>query len=357
MRFVLGLALSTVLIGAAPAPDEQRLLYVAVSASHDAGPDRSIRVLVFDILNAHRLIRRIPVWRARSGGDGETVRGIAAHAATGRLFISSTSRLAAIDLRTDTIIWEKDYENRCCDRIAVSPDGNTLYAPAFGSPKWHVIAAATGEPLATIDVTGWPRDTIYSRDGKHAYLAAWESSTLAVASTASRAIVAQVGPFSGFLCPVALNAGGTLVFANVDGLVGFEVGDLRTGLVLDRVEAHGFDKDAAANYECPSHGVAFTPDGRGLWVADGVQNRLHVFDASVYPPVERAAIGLSAQPRWITFSIDGRYAYASTGDVVDAAARTVTGALNDPGGGRVSSEQMLEIDFLGRRPSRVAERD
>ena len=26
------------------------------------------------------------------------------------------------------------------------------------------------------------------------------------------------------------------------------------------------------------------------WVADGVQNRLHVFDASVYPPVARAAI-------------------------------------------------------------------
>jgi hypothetical protein len=356
MRFVLGLAVTALVSGSAHAAEEQRLLYVAVSASNSADPDRSIRILLFDIADGHRFVRRIPVWPARSG-EGETIRGIAAHAGTGRLFISTTSRLAAIDLKTDKIVWEKDYHNRCCDRVAVSPDGNTLYAPAFGSPHWQVIAAASGDHLATIDVTGWPRDTLYSRDGKHAYLAAWESSTLAVSSTASHAIVGQVGPFSGFLCPVALNGGGTLVFANVDGLVGFEVGDLRTGLVLDRVAADGFDKDAAGKYECPSHGIALTPDGRELWIADGVQNRLHVFDASIYPPVERAAISLPTQPRWITFSVDGRYAYASTGDVVDAAARTVVGALRDAAGAKVSSEQLIEIDFLGGRPIRAAERE
>jgi DNA-binding beta-propeller fold protein YncE len=360
MRFVLGLALIGAAVGPARsraqlAPQEQRLLYVVVSGSGDADPDRSVRILVFDIANAHRFVKRIPVWPA--GGDREDIRGAAANARTGRLFISTTSRLAAIDLRTDKIVWERKYESHCCERIAVSPDGQTIYAPAFGSPKWYVIAAASGDLRATIDVTGWPRDTIYSRDGRHAYLAAWESSMLAVSDTASHEVVRQVGPFSAFLCPFALNAAGTLAFVNVDGLVGFEVGDLRTGLVLDRVEASGDDKDAAANYECPSHGIAFTPDARELWVADGVHNRLLVFDAGAYPPVARGTVDLPTQPRWITFSLDGRYAYSSSGDVVGAEARTIAGALEDAAGVKVSSEYIIEIDFVEGQPIRSAGRE
>ena len=344
------------LIGAAvvePAnvPAEQRYLYVALPGPDDAGADRSVRILVFDIADGHRLVRRIPVWPGR-GGDAEVVRGTAASTRAGRFFISTTSRLAAIDLKTDRVVWEKRYEGHCCDRLAVSPDGQTIYAPAFGSPKWYVIAAGTGDLRAAIVVAGWPRETIYSRDGKRAYLAAWESRTLSVSDTASHAVVKEVGPFSASLCPFTVNAGGTLAFANVDGLVGFEVGDLQTGLILDTVAAEGYDKDAAAAYECPSHGIAFTPDQRELWVADGVQNRLQVFDATTYPPVARAAIALSAQPRWVAFSVDGRFAYSSTGDIVDAAARKIIGALEDAAGAKVTSEQFVEIDFVDGQPVR-----
>jgi hypothetical protein len=356
--FVVGL----VLIGAAveparlPTQQEERYLYVAVPGPDDADSDRSVRILVFDITNGHRFVRRIPVWPADRGDDAEVVRGTAASARAGRFYISTTSRLGAIDLKTDKIVWEGRYENRCCDRIAVSPDGETIYAPAFESPKWYVIDAATGELRATIGVSGWPRDTVYSRDGKYAYLAAWESPMLSVSDTTSHDVVKGIGPFSAFLCPFTLNAKGTLVFANVDGLVGFEVGDLQTGLILDRVAAEGYDKDAAASYECPSHGIAFTPDERELWVADGVRNRLQVFDASVYPPVARAAIDLPAQPRWIAFSIDGRYAYSSTGDVVGAATHKIIGALQDAAGAKVNSEQFIEIDFVAGQPIRSAER-
>jgi DNA-binding beta-propeller fold protein YncE len=343
-----------VLIGVArlPAQEQRRYLYVALPGSDDADPDRSVRILVFDIANAHRLVRRIPLWPAVTGDAAEAVRGIASHARTGRLYVSTTKRLAAIDLKTDTIVWEKSYEGHCCERMAVSPDGQTIYAPAFGSAKWYVVHAATGELRAAIGVTGWPRDTMYARDGKHAYLAAWDSPVLSVSDTASHELVKTVGPFSASLCPFTVNARGTLVFANVDGLVGFEVGDLQTGLVLDRVAAKGYDKDAAAQYECASHGIAFTPDGQELWVADGVRNQLHVFDAATYPPVALAAIELAAQPRSIAFSIDGRYAYTSTGDVLGVAARRSIGALEGPAGVRVNSEHVVEIDFLGGQPIR-----
>jgi DNA-binding beta-propeller fold protein YncE len=304
-----------------------------------------VRILVFDIANAHRFVRRIPLWPASRGDAGESVRGVAASARAGRLYVSTTRRLAAIDLKTDKMLWEKSYESHCCDRFAVSPDGQTIYAPAFGTAKWYVVDAATGELWASIGVTGWPRDTMYSHDGKHAYLAAWDSPLLSVSDAASHEIVRTVGPFSASLCPFTLNAKGTLVFANVDGLVGFEVGDLQTGLILDRVAAEGYDKDAGAKYECPSHGIAFTPNERELWVADGVRNRLQVFDATVYPPVPLTAIELPAQPRWIAFSNDGRYAYPSTGDVIDAASKKAVGALEAPVGVKINSANVLEIDF------------
>jgi hypothetical protein len=326
-----------------PAQGEQHYLYVA-APSDDADPDRSVRVLVFDIADAHRFVKRIALWPATGGDQRETVRGIAASAKTGRLFVSTTRRLGAIDLNSGRIVWEKSYEDHCCDRMAVSPDGQTIYAPAFGSPKWYVIGAATGELRATVGVMGWPRDTRYSPDGRRAYLAAWESTTLAVADTAANEVIKTVGPFSGFLCPFTLNAKGTLAFANVDGLVGFEVGDLQTGLILDSVAVEDVDKDAAAAYECPSHGIAFTRDERELWVADGVRNRLHVFDATVYPPVASAAIQLQAPPRWITFGSDGRYGYPSTGDVLDVKTRKIVGALEDDTGAKVMSEDLIEID-------------
>jgi DNA-binding beta-propeller fold protein YncE len=352
MRLLLGLLVAAVSLSTQiPKTGTQHFLYVALPGADDGDPDRSVRILVFDIGGGHRFVRRIPVWPAARGDEAETVRGTAANARTGRLYLSTTRRLAAIDLTTDQILWEHSYENHCCDRIAVSPDGRTIYAPAFGNARWYVIDAPTGELRATIGVTGWPRATTFSRDGARAYLAAWDSPLLSIVDVATRQVVKEVGPFSASLCPFVLNAKNTLAFANVDGLVGFEVGDLQTGLILDRVAADGYDKDAAAAFECPSHGIAFTPDQRELWVADGVQNRLQIFDARVYPPVPQTTIELSSQPRWIAFSSDGAFAYASTGDLVDVGTKKIVGALQDASRRKVISENFLEIDFVGGKPA------
>jgi len=346
MRFVVGVILiaAAVEVARLPAQQEQRFLYVALPGSDGADPDASVRILVFDVDNAHRFVKRIPLWPAGSGQEAETVRGLAGSASAGRLFVSTTRRLAAIDLKTDGVVWERSYEGHCCDRFALSPDGGTIYAPAFGSAKWFVVSAASGQLRATVPVTGWPRATRYSRDGRRAYLAAWESPDLSIADTGTDRILKTVGPFSRFLCPFTVNAEETLAFANIDGLVGFEVADLKTGLILDSVAVDGYDKDAAAHYECPSHGIALTHDQRQLWVADGVRNRLHVFDATVYPPAAVAAIALSSPPRWITLGTDDRYAYPSTGDVIDVATRHIVGALQDASGARAASGNIVQID-------------
>ena len=71
------------------------------------------------------------------------------------------------------------------------------------------------------------------------------------------------------------------------------------------------------------------------------------------PPKKIASISLRDQPGWITFSIDGRYAYPSTGDVIDVRTRKVLTGLTDEKGAAVQSEKLLEIDFAGELPIRA----
>src|SRR5882672_10803249 len=143
MRLMVLLLLMGAAAGTARLPSpEQRYLYVALPGSDDADPDRSVRILVFDIADGHRFVRRIPIRAADGGPEAEAVRGTAASARAGRIYVSTTRRLAAIDLKSDAVVWEQSYEAHCCDRMAISPDGQTIYAPAFGSAKWFVIDAA-----------------------------------------------------------------------------------------------------------------------------------------------------------------------------------------------------------------------
>jgi DNA-binding beta-propeller fold protein YncE len=338
--------LALTLFRPAAAQQLRHYLYVAVpGAENDVEYRSAPGLLVFDIEHEHKLVRRIPLWPAPANGQIESVRGIAADVKSRRLYITTVKRIAAIDLTTDKIVWEQSYDGHCCDRLAISPDGATIYAPAFGSPKWYVIRSDTGALAATINVAGTPRQTIYARDGRLAYLAAWESTTLSVVDTTTHKVIREVGPFSTFLCPFTVNVRETLAFANVDRLVGFEVADLRTGLILDRVIVEGYQMEVAPKYECPSHGIAFSRDERELWVADGVDNRLHVFDATVYPPAPSKTVAVRAQPRWITFGVDGRYAYPSTGDVIDVKTKAIVATLEDEHRTPVQSEQLLEVDL------------
>jgi DNA-binding beta-propeller fold protein YncE len=151
------------------AQQAQRLLYAGVPGVGNAIDHGGIGILVFDIDHGYKFIKRIPTWSS-SDGRVEGVRGIAATAATGRLFVSTSRRLAAIDLATDKVVWEQNFGGKCCDRMAISPDGSTLYAPAAGAPKWYVVNAADGALIATVDKEGSPHNTIYSDDGRYTYL-------------------------------------------------------------------------------------------------------------------------------------------------------------------------------------------
>ena len=80
-------------------------------------------------------------------------------------------------------------------------------------------------------------------------------------------------------------------------------------------------------------------------MCDAANQQVHVFDATAMPPKQTASIKLREQPGWVTFSLDGKYAYPSTGEVIDTATKKIVTALTDEKGREVHSEKMVEIHF------------
>jgi DNA-binding beta-propeller fold protein YncE len=139
----------------------------------------------------------------------------------------------------------------------------------------------------------------------------------------------------------------------VNELLGFEIGDLQTGKMLARVEVQGFARGPVKRHGCPSHGVGLTPDEKEVWVVDAANKRVHLFDATVVPPKQLTSIELRDEPGWITFSLDGRYAWPSTGDVIDVGKRQIVARLTDEQGRPVMSEKVIQIDVVDGRVARV----
>jgi DNA-binding beta-propeller fold protein YncE len=346
---ILSTLLAAILISSVTAQAETRhLLYVAVPGIRNYPQYGGNGILVFDIDHGHQFVRRIPIPGLGTEENALASKGICANAKTGKLYVSSTEAVTCINLDNDAILWEQKYADGC-DRMSITPDGSTIYEPTLEGKYWHVINGATGEEMMKIPAGPGAHNTIVSLDGKHAYLAGLHSPTLTVVNTETQKIERGVGPFAKEIRPFTVNGAGTLCYVNINELLGFEIGDLTSGAKLARVEVQGFEKGPEKRHGCPSHGIALTPDEKEIWVTDAHNSRLHIFDNTVMPPKQLTSILLGDQPGWITFSIDGRYAYPSSGEVIDPKSRKILMTLKDERGQAVQSEKLLEIDFDGSK--------
>ena len=304
--------------------------------------------LVFDIDNGHKLIKRIQTDASRVAKP-RNIKGVVASAATKKLHFTTPEMLYSFDLVSERTDWDAELPSGC-DRLAATPDGKTLYVPSFEKDIWNVVEAESGKVLATVETKSGAHNTIVGLDGSRAYLAGLRSPWLFVADAKSHKLVHKVGPFAASIRPFTVNGSQTLCFVNVNELLGFEMGDIKTGKKLHRVEVPGFAKGAVKRHGCPSHGIGLTPDEKEVWVVDGHNERVHIFDATVMPPKYVTSVKLREQPGWVTFSLDGKFAYPSTGEVIDTATKKIIAALSDENGKEVHSEKMVEIHFRDGLP-------
>ena len=339
---------------AAPAAAVRRYLYVATPGIRNYLEYGGHGLLVFDADDGYRFLKRIPTAGLNPDGAPDNVKGICASADTGRIYVSTIRTLSCLELVRETVLWEKPYEGGC-DRMAISPDGQTIYLPSFEKAHWNVVDALSGEVVAKVVPNSGAHNTVYGRDGKHVYLAGLRSPLLTIADTATHTATRAVGPFSASIRPFTVNGRQTLCFVNVNECLGFEVGDITSGKMLHRVEVEGVSPGPVKRHGCPSHGIGLTPDEREVWVVDAFNRKVHVFDATVMPPRQLVSIALRDEPGWVTFSLDGRHAYPSTGEVIDVATRRVVATLTDETGAAVQSEKMVEVHVADGRPVAAAD--
>jgi DNA-binding beta-propeller fold protein YncE len=359
-------------------------LVVGLHDARDTAADRLERrlyvadqsgVSVYDIDDGHKLLRRIDV------PDSGDYKGIAASPALGRLYITSHLQddLVCLDLRSDRIVWRKKY-GKYPDSLAIKPDGRTLYVPFRGEESWWVIGAAEGDVIAKIPVgrgknydvgpleSIGPHNTWINLAGTRVYMEVLTLPHVFIASTATNQIIGRVGPFSKGVRPFTVTDDERLLFANVDGLLGFEVGSVRTGsewggAMLHRVEARTppervaqvKDPPARKPHSTPSHGINLRPDQKEVWVVDGVYGYVYAYDVTVMPPRQVASVAIfdkaeeRPHPGWVSFSLDGRYAYPEGGAVIDTRSKQVVARIP-------TSEKLIEIDFHDGKPIKAGHR-
>lgn len=352
-RTFLAASLAVPAVALAADPKPTRYLYVVCPGIRDYPQFGGAGILVFDIDAGHKFVKRIAT-DASTVEKPRNIKGVVASPKTGKLHFTTPEKLFCVDLVSEKTEWAKELPDGC-DRLAATPDGKTLYVPSFEKDIWNVVDAAKGEVTATIETKSGAHNTIVGLDGKKAYLAGLKSPLLFVVDTATNKVVAKVGPFAASIRPFTVNAAQDRCFVNVNELLGFEVGDLATGKKLHRVEVPDVKQGKVDRHGCPSHGVGLTPDEKEVWVVDAANKRVHVFDATADTPKYAQSVKLREQPGWVTFSLDGKYAYPSTGEVIDTGTKKVVATLTDEKGREVHSEKMVEVHFRGGKPVRAGD--
>ena len=344
----------------------ERLLYVTNKSG----------VSIYDINDSHKLLRSFDV------PETADYKGISASVQLGKLYLTSNLKddLLCIDLATESIDWRRHYSDGYADSQAITPDGKTLYVPLRDGDSWWVIDAATGDPKGKIPVEHGknyedhpiggigPHNTWMNPDGTRVYMSVLTVPYVYIADTRTNQVIGKVGPFSKGIRPFTVTNDEKYVFVNVDWLLGFEVAAARTGdqwggKMLHRVEAHTPESRLAQVPNPPerkphstmSHGINIRPDQKEIWMVDGIYGYVYVYDVTSMPPKHVADVPLFKDPKeqprpgWISFSLDGRYAYPDGGAVIDSDTKKVVARIP-------TSEKLIEIDFRDSKPIKAGHR-
>lgn len=185
---------------------------------------------------------------------------------------------------------------------------------------------------------------------------------LEVGDTSTNTNIESIGPLISGGRPFSVNGLQTLAFTTQSNYLGFQVSSITTGKVLYTVPINGF---SSCNYVVPSHGISLSPNEKEVYVMDGCNSYVHVFDVSGLPgsaPLQVADIKLSnkvggtsepgcaydcAREGWVLHSGDGQYVFVGDdGDVINTSTRQLV--ANVPT--LYNTRKFIEIDWQNGQP-------
>jgi len=315
----------------------KRYLYVSTpDAAQPGGSGKGI--LVFDIDDAHRFVRRIEI------PFKEGLRGFCGNAKNHAVYYSSTAqRMGCFDLETEKVVWEKVYDAGI-DRACITPDGKTIYAPTGWwfrgtNSGFLVVNAADGKLLKHLPAGPQAHNSIASLDGQFAYLGT--ETNFWIFRTRDDSLAQRIeGVGESGVFPFTVDRRNRYAYICLGKHVGFDVVDLRAGKVTHRVLA------GEAPIAHRTHGAGLTPDESELWVSDQDGKKLFIFDATQMPPKATGHVELTAGGHgWVCFGLDGRFAWCHTPDVIDVKTRKIVATLKDEEGKLVAGSKYIEVHF------------
>jgi 6-phosphogluconolactonase (cycloisomerase 2 family) len=315
-------------------------------------------ISVYDIDTGHRLVKTIETVR-----DVDDVKGVVASAATGRLYVAYRTRLGVgmiycLNVYDDAVLWNRAIDPDI-DRLAIHPGGQFLYVPTWegGSANFiNVMEASTGDVIGKVQFSNRSHDALFpvsgplfqetkAEDGSGKYLYLIDPESYAVS---------RVGPYAGILGPYAVDGMSRYVVNNVTGLWGMQVAELKSGhLVTASLAEHPPGEPGLP------HGIGWTPDEREVWQSSRADDP-HIYVWSMRDPmapvlVERVSMKSRHGAHWVTFDIEGDYAYVAPNKGSDDATEIFDAHTHKSVGLIGSSEDMIEIDFADGKVSRVGD--
>src|SRR5215471_1562594 len=330
-----------------------RFLYAINQAAATRGS-----ISVYDIGAGHRLVKTIETVR-----DVDDVKGVVASAATGRLYVAYRTRsgigmIYCLNLYDDTVLWNRAIDPDI-DRLAIHPTGQLLYVPTWegrSADFINVLDASTGDFVRKVHFSSRSHDTLFplsgplfqetkaeDGSGKYLYLIDPVSYT-----------ISRVGPYAGILGPYAVDGMSRYVVNNVTGLWGMQVVELKSGRIVTATLA----EHPAGEPEL-LHGIGWTPDEREVWQSSRADDP-HIYVWSMRDPMapvlaERVSMKSRHGAHWVTFDIEGHYAYVAPNKSSDDATEIFDAHTHKSVGLIGSSEDMIEIDFANGEVSRIGD--
>ncbi len=344
-------------------PEEKELIYVMLPGTLEGSWDQNgSGIVVLDATDNFNFVKRIVTWDIPASRFPEQVAGVTASPVTQMIYVATRGRLAAWDLRTEKKVWENAFDGNCCERPQMAPNGSFMYVGSDLKDYWYVVNPMTGELITTVRSPQSPNahNLNLSPDGKIAFMAP-NGKVMGLADTTTHKLLRTIS-FPDNVRVFVVNHDGSRIYSNINNLLGFVIADVKSGQILHKVEVSGFGWPETWNatprpripHGCPSHGIAFTNDEKEVWVCDGINNYIHIFDNTQMPPKQLESIKTSAGPFWITVGLDGHLAYCSSGDVIDMKSRKIVGHLKDEYGRPMYSEKLLDMVFTNGKLTRVA---
>jgi hypothetical protein len=325
----------------------KELIYAAVPGS----------VVVLDAKADYNFVKRIPFEEKPAPLALESVSAMMTDPVTNMIYVSTRGHLYAIDLLSEKVVWANAYEpGTCCERGEVTPDGLHLVVGSDLKNFHRVIDARTGkvEHIIPTPLSMFNHNMNLSADGKTDF-AAPNGVTITVADVPTGKTIRTI-TFPDHVRVFVINHDASKIYANLNNLLGFEIADVKTGKMIERVEAPAEmwkAKWADPNqhfygHGAPMHGLALTPDECEVWAPDAINNQVLVWDNDGPTPKLDMAKSFKtngAPNGWITMGIDGERAYMASGDVVDVATHKIVGQLRDEYGRHMDSEKVQDIQF------------